>query len=300
MRFWFIASLILASCFQAHPVAAEKLEIWVSIQPQKFICDRLGGDKVETRVLVAPGHSPATFEPTPLQMAQLQNADFFVRSGVPFEFSLMRKLSSTMPDLKIIDCCRGLDLMTMDGRPAATEATGHDEGHAGRHHHGENEADPHFWIDPILFTAHAHIITKALCEAAPESCTFFKANFATLKTDLEEVDIRIASVLKPFEGRTILVYHPAYSYFARRYGLTTAVVEVEGKEPEARALVALIERARRENLTTVFVQPQFSSRRAETLASSINGRVVALDPLALDYIDNLEALAQLIAESFSK
>ncbi len=300
MRACFIATLIIASCFQAHTVAAEKLKIWVSIQPQKFLVDRLGGDTVETLVLVDPGHSAATFEPTPFQMAQLQDADFFVRSGVPFEFSLIRKLSSTMPGLKIIGCCEGLDLMTMDGRPATTEATGHDEGHKGRHHHGADEADPHFWIDPSLFAAHAHIITRALCDVAPESCRFFEANFETLKTDLDEVDIRIASILKPFEGRTILVYHPAYSYFARRYGLATAVVEVEGKEPEARALVALIEGARKEDLKTVFVQPQFSSRRAETLASSINGRVVALDPLALDYIVNLEAIAHSIAGSFSR
>ncbi len=191
-------------------------------------------------------------------------------------------------------------MTTMDGRIAETASTGHDDGHAGRHHHGPNEADPHFWMDPILFAQHARIIAAAMCESDSQSCATTQANLAGLETDLKAVDILVASILKPFEGRTLLVYHPAYGYFARRYGLKTIVVEDEGKEPEARALVALVDIARKENLTTVFVQPQFSSGRAKALASSINGRVVAIDPLALDYITNLESIANSIAESFAR
>jgi zinc transport system substrate-binding protein len=92
-----------------------------------------------------------------------------------------------------------------------------------------------------------------------------------------------------------MVFHPAWGYFAETYGLTQVPIEKEGKEPGARALAALIEQARREQVKVIFVQPQFSRRSAEQVARAIGGQVVAIDPLAPDYADNLRQAARSIA-----
>jgi zinc transport system substrate-binding protein len=93
------------------------------------------------------------------------------------------------------------------------------------------------------------------------------------------------------------VYHPAFGYFADAYGLKQVPVEVEGKEPSARQLAAFIERAKAAGAKVIFVQPQFSTKSAEAVARSIGGAVVPMDPLATDYLANLERTAEKTAEA---
>ena len=294
MRWTVWALAVVLGCGWAAPApAGNALQVWVSILPQKYVIERIGGDLVEAHVLVGSSQSPATFEPTPLRMADLHDADLYFRIGVPFETSLLRKLQSTLPGLPVIEGRAGVELKTMSGEPA----TGLETSHTG-HQHGPDEPDPHFWLDPSLLADHAGTVLAAMCERAPQNCPEFTKRTARLRADLERLDQEIDIILEPFEGRTVLVYHPAYGYFARRYGLRLAVVEFEGKEPEARALAGLIDRARADGIGTVFVQPQFSSRRAQTLANAVDGKVVPLEPLAENYAENLKDMARRIATSF--
>jgi zinc transport system substrate-binding protein len=94
-----------------------------------------------------------------------------------------------------------------------------------------------------------------------------------------------------------LVFHPAWGYFADSYGLTQVPIEHEGKEPGARALVALIDQAKREKINVVFVQPQFDKRSANQVARAINGQVIAVDPLAENYVDNLRRVGRQFAQA---
>ena len=111
-------------------------------------------------------------------------------------------------------------------------------------------------------------------------------------------DKKIRDMLAPFKGRCFMVFHPAWGYFAEEYGLEQVPIEVEGKEPGPQALARLIDEARKENIQVIFVQKQFSSRAAETIAKAIHGKVVALDPLAEDYLDNLIAMAESLVEAW--
>lgn len=104
-------------------------------------------------------------------------------------------------------------------------------------------------------------------------------------------------MVRDLPNRSFLVFHPAWGYFADTYGLIQVPIEKEGKEPGARALVALIEQAKREDVKAIFVQPQFSATSAEQVARAIGGRVVPIDPLSPDYADNLRAVARQIAEA---
>ena len=93
-----------------------------------------------------------------------------------------------------------------------------------------------------------------------------------------------------------MVFHPAWGYFAHDYGLEQIPIEAEGKGPTAKGLAAVIEEAKQAGIKVIFVQKQFSEKSAETVANAIGGRVIQMDPLARDYLDNMRKIAQTFAE----
>ena len=97
-----------------------------------------------------------------------------------------------------------------------------------------------------------------------------------------------------------MVFHPAWGYFARDYGLEMVPIELGGTEPSAAELAALIAEARKEKIQVIFAQPEFSTRDAETIAQEIGGQVLLLDPLAPDWLENLRSVSQTLAQVLSQ
>ena len=270
----------------------DETTISVSILPQRFFVQRVAEDLVHVEVVVLPGHSPATYEPTPRQMTRLAEADLWIRIGVPFERSVLRNLQEVAPSLRIVDGTDGIELVSMDGpsKPA-------DSGHATGHDH---LIDPHFWLDPLLVKVHARTITAALCSLMPADCGRLQTNLARFHGELDLVHQRIAEILRPAAGRDLFVFHPAYGYFGRRYGLRQVAVESGGKQPTARRLAELTEAARASGVRALFVQPQFAGKGAAAVADAIGVDLVELDPLAPDYLTNLETMARRIAAAYEE
>jgi zinc transport system substrate-binding protein len=98
------------------------------------------------------------------------------------------------------------------------------------------------------------------------------------------------------KGKTFMVFHPSFGYFADAYGLRQEPIELEGKNPTGRQLAEIIRRAREERIRVIFVQPQFSRKSAEVVARSVGAVVMPIDPLARDYLANLERIAETIAK----
>ena len=115
------------------PVTGAAQSVFTSIPPQAFVVDQLVGDLVKIEVLLPPGASPATYEPTPKQMAALDRADLYLQIGAPFERAVLGKITAMMSELEVVDCRHGIELIPI-GR--------------GGHHHGDEGLDPHIWLDP--------------------------------------------------------------------------------------------------------------------------------------------------------
>jgi len=272
------------SCDATGPdPAAGRLRAFVSILPQASFVERVGGEHVAVEVLVGPGQSPHAYEPTPRQMAALAGSRVYFSIGVPFEKSLLGKLATMARDLRIVD--------TREGIPLRKMTDGHDEGARHDHEHPEGTPDPHVWLNPRLAKLVAANIAKALKELDPQHAADYEANLKAFQADLDRVDARVAEALAPLRGKSFMVFHPAFGYFGDAYGLTQEAVEIEGKEPTARQLAALIEKAKARGVRVIFVQPQFSRAGAAAVASAIDGVVVPMDPLARNYIENLEVMA---------
>ncbi len=282
----------LLGCQSTEPAMNSRVVV-VTISPQAFLVERLAGDLLEIEVMVPPGRAPETYEPTPSQTTRLSNAKIYYSVDVPFERSFLERVRNNLPHLLVVDTTEGIEK-----REIEEHSHGEAEDHGHEHSHDHGILDPHVWLDPILMLQMAETMKDTLQETYPEWSTTFEENYATLKEDLEKLDRSIAARLQPFEGKSIYVFHPAYGYFCDRFGLVQVPVESAGKEPNSKAFVELIEKAKKDGVISLFVQPQFSSSTVDTLAQEIGGRVIKIDPLESDYLMNLESIAEQIALSF--
>jgi zinc transport system substrate-binding protein len=276
-------------CAELSSDNKKKIKVFVSILPQAYFAERVGGERVDVSVLVGPGYSPATYEPTPRQMAELGKAKVYFRIGVPFEDVWMTRISGANPHMKVID-----------SRPPDVEPRHINAYHFNKtkhlHHYSNGMKDPHIWLSLRLVKVQARNICRALISEDPAQRVYYQENLKAFHHDLDRLDAEIKKILENLKTRKFMAFHPAWGYFARDYGLEQIPIEVEGKEPSARTLAGIIKRARQEGIKVVFVQAQFSTRNAETVAQAIGGRIVQIDPLAKDYMKNMRK----IAETFRK
>lgn len=288
LKYLIVAIFILVSCSSLF-AENEKLKVFVSILPQKYFAERLLENNGTVEVLIGPGMSPHTFEPLPQQMGKLSRSDLFFTVGIPFEKVIISRIKDLCPNLLII---------ATDENIAKIPMSEHHE-HEGHEHHDEQESDldPHFWLDPVKTLVMAENMAKAVITKRPELKEKINANLESIKSDINKLDSELTQKLLPFKGQTLLVFHPAFGYFANKYGMIQKAVEIEGKEPAPRQLGDLIRNCRKEGIKVIFVQKQFPVSTAKTIAASIGGSVVAIDPLAEDYLNNLRTIADSVADS---
>jgi len=271
-------ALILAASLCLSPVSspADTMRVFVSVLPQKFFAERVGGGRVSVSVMVGPGQSPATYEPTPKQMSRLEDSLIYFRIGVPFEKVWMDRVAEANPGMKIVDT----------GEQVTARRPGDRE-----------EIDPHVWTSPLLADHVARTMKDAFAAADPDHRVEYEQNYRLLAADLRRLDIDIRAILGPLEQRRFMVFHPSWGYFADTYGLEQIAIEKHGTEPGAKHLAEVIETARSGKLRVIFVQEQFSRRNAEAVARETGAKIVVVNPLAEDYIANLKSVATLFAEA---
>ena len=256
---------------------SEKLNVTVSILPEQYFVERIGGDLVNVNVMVGPGEEPHTYEPQPDQMEELATSKLYFSIGVEFEDAWLPKFEETNPDLKIVDVSDTIVKIPM------TVSDGDEK--AG-------ELDPHVWLSPANVRIIAQNIEAALSEEDPANSTTYQANLESFLNDIDELDNEISSSLSSLNTRKFITFHPAWGYFAQDYNLEQIAIEVGGNEPSAAELADLISTAKENNIQVIFTEPEFSTKTAETIANEINGKVILIDPLAEDWLDNMKEIAQ--------
>lgn len=277
-----VLALLTLACEQ--PVGSEdRIGVAATILPQAEFVERVGGDLVDVTVMVPPGASPHTYEPTPSQMAKVASARVYAKvgSGVEFELAWLDRILEQNRDMLVVDCSQGVDLIEMGHR----QETG-----PGEHDHGA--ADPHIWMSPLNARVMVENICRGLSEVDPDNRSFYETNRDSYLEELTELDQDIRSALANVTGAEFMAYHPGLGYFADEYGLTMLSIEEEGKEPTAAALASLIDRAKAHNIGAVFASPQFNLQSAKTIAAEIGAEVILVDTLAREYVANLRHILE--------
>ena len=286
----------------AHEVVAAKtvgapvklpISIFVSVGAHLDFCQKIGAERVLVKLALAPGKSPATYAPTPQQVQLLSQSRLYLKAGLPFETALLGKLKSFPHSPEIVDVQTGIKLQPMQGGSYAEVHEDHS------HHHHHDGLDPHSWLDPRLALQQATTIHLALTRIDPDGRSIYRNNFNLLKIKLKALDKELRSAFAPYVGSKIFVYHPAFGYFARAFGLQQRAIEIAGKKPKAQALANIIKEARAENVSALFVQPQFDQQSANKVAQVLGCAVIRIDPLSSDYCHNLKSIAAAIRENIT-
>ena len=297
-----IATLSAAGCIDNGEGASgeDRMIVAVSILPQQEFVEKIAGDNVATILMIPPGASPATHEPSPGQLRELTKASayFIVGSELPFEEVWLGKIEGINEDMLIVDCSKGINIIDTE-----TEENTHledsDENLQKDGDHAHEGSDPHVWTSPINAKMMVENTYLGLIEIDPENKDLYLKNKENYLKELDEADAMIREKLMEGEGRSFMTYHPSWGYFAAEYGLDMITIENEGKEPSPQDMQRIIDKATEKNIRTIFVQAQFSKQSAETIASAIGGKVVVVDPLAKDYVGNLEIISEAFSEGLT-
>jgi zinc transport system substrate-binding protein len=268
----------------------DKINVFVSILPEKYLVDRIGGEYVKTGVMAPKGQDPHDYAPNPGQLMQLGRASVYFEVGMPFEKRIVEKLKGTNCKIKFIDISKGIKRREVSGGEHEHERDGD---------HGQDGFDPHVWNS----LRNLEIMSKNICDELvkldPSKAKTFTKNLQALDGEITKLNEQLRLKLKPFKNRTFFVFHPAFGYFADEFGMKQKAVEVEGKSPTPKQIAALVKEAKKDKVKIIFVSPQFNAQSAEAIAKSIGGVVVSLDPLPEDPIKNFSDIAGKLKQALS-
>jgi len=245
-----------------------------TIAPLARFVSAVGKDKVRVAVITPPGAEPHTYEPAPSQMKGIADADIYVMNGAGLEF-WMEKALLVNEDMLVVDSSKGVELLNEDGE----------------------HTDPHIWMSLKNAAIQVENICNGLIQLDPENREYYLQNRDDFLLEISALDKELNKTFAEKENKTFIVYHPAWSYFARDYGLVQVPIMEEEKEPGPKYLAGLVDLARKNNITTIFVDPQFNPKAAEVIAQEMNATIVVLDPLAEDYLQNMRITGEKISKS---
>lgn len=302
-----ITAVIVLALGLAHTAQAAPLQVAVGVPPVKYFAQRIGGNLVQATVLVPAGADAHTYEPKPSQMRAVAGAALYLSVGLEFEEAWLGRIKAANPKLVVVRTDQGLARLPMPeghdehGREAHGQKAKPEAKHQGKHQEKhDDESDPHVWVAPSQARHIAASIAAAFSKADGAHASVYAANLAAFLRELDALDaeLRAAFSALPASQRGFLVFHPAWGYLAKDYGLTQHAIEFEGKEPSPKRLGAIITEAKAKGFKVIFVQPQASRRTAETIAKAIGARLVVADPLAEDWLANLRGVAGSFRNAF--
>ncbi|WP_037291465.1 metal ABC transporter substrate-binding protein [Saccharibacillus sacchari] len=296
---------------------AEKLKVETSFYPMYEFARNVGGDLADVELLVPAGTEPHDWEPTPQDIAKIEEADLLVYNGAGMESWVDQVLdASANGDLLAVEASKGIDIMegSEEGHDhghdeAAEEGHDHDHDHDAaaeeEHDHSHDEAvteehdhdhaeeaghahshdhgglDPHVWLSPALAVEEVRGIEKAFAEKDPANADQYKSNADAYVAKLEALDTEFKDGLSGTKRTDFITQHAAFGYLAREYGLTQ--VPIAGlspeQEPSAQEMAEIVEFAKEHDVKTIFFETLVSSKVAEAIASEIGAKTAVLNPL---------------------
>ena len=270
-----ICALLIVGCTTKSD--SDKKTIFVTITPMQSIIEEITAGDFDIEVIVPKGASPETFEPTPKQVTSFSDAEFIFSTGlIDFEKSLVERISG---DAEVVNLSNGIELI------AGSCSHGNH-----KHKHG---VDPHIWTSPRALRTMVTNAHKAIMAHYPDSVKYTEATGRLLER-INKLDNYCATRIKAEGVEAMMIYHPAYTYYARDYGIEQIAIEHDGKEPSLRQTTALIEKAKEHGVKAILRQPQYSEDKVRAIANDAGAEIVTTDPLAEDILGEIELVTEII------
>ncbi len=270
-----ICTLLIVGC--AAKSESDKKTIYVTITPMQSIVEEITAGDFDVEVIVPKGASPETFEPTPKQVTSFSDAEFIFSTGlIDFEQSLVKRISG---DAEVVNLSKDIELI------AGSCSHGNHQ-----HKHG---VDPHIWTSPRALRTMVTNAHDVIMAHYPDSVKYTEATERLLER-IDALDTYCAARIEAAGVEAMMIYHPAYTYYARDYGIDQMAIEHDGKEPSLRQTTALIEKAKEHGVKSIFRQPQYSEDKVRAIADAADAEIITTDPLAEDILGEIERVTEII------
>jgi len=291
----FLAAAILTS----GAVFSAQADVVASVRPLGFIASAIADGVMPTEVLLPDGASPHDFALRPSDIARLRSADLVVWVGPEMEAFMTKSAAQLPPNRQVeIATLPAVKPLLMKG---GEDEHDHDHAHENdedEHHHGEYNM--HVWLSPEIAREAAIVIHDKLVELVPQKKQQLDANLARFEDGLTKTDKNIGTMLQPVQGKGYFVFHDAYGYFEKHFGLSplghfTINPEIQ---PGAQRLHLIRTQLVEQKATCIFAEPQFRPAVITAVAQGTKVRMGTLDPLgsgieldADSYVNFLSQLA---------
>jgi ABC-type Zn uptake system ZnuABC Zn-binding protein ZnuA len=278
------AGIVLAVCGRtgAAPPAGP-LHVLATTTLIASLAAPVAGSRAEVTSLMPVGASPETYQPAPADIVRVHDASLILENGAGLEAWLAPTLRAAgATGVRIVDCSAGLPVVA---------------------------ANPHLWLDPEYARHYVAAIRDGMIAADPAGAATYRANAAAFDARLAALaaSIRAQIATIPPANRNMIVFHNAWLYYNRRFGLRTLgeIEEVPGSEPSAAHLAQLIDAARALHVRAIFAEPEYNPKLVNTVAHSAGIPLVAVlyddsvgtSPQTRDYISMLETDTATIANA---
>jgi ABC-type Zn uptake system ZnuABC Zn-binding protein ZnuA len=250
-----LAAVLLTGPSEAGPVKAA-----ASIHPISAIVREIGGDSVEVTTIVPPGTDPHHFELTPRTARAIYEADVIFLIGDHFDQWVLPGEGKDLEGCLIVRFHEDFSESLL--------AMGH-------------TFNPHFWLDPLYAKSIGSEAAGALCSVNPTGCAYYGSRAEAFGAEIDSLHASIRSRLEESGFSDFVSFHPAWSYFAERYGLNEhGTLEISHEqEPSAKHIGGVIKEMIRSGVEFIVVEEFSNPDLAESVASETGARIVSLDPL---------------------
>ena len=252
-----------------HP---EPINIVVTIPVLKDLTEQVGGRHVRVTSLLSGYENEHTYSPKPSDLVAVRKARLLFEIGIGLEVwvsSLVKNAGSA--SLRVVTTSKGIALLR--DRPNREG-----ELHAAEE---EEQGNPHIWMDPENATTMMRHITEALIQADPADATEYRSNQASYLRKLDQLRGDLSDRIRRLADRRFIAHHPAWPYFARRFGfqIVGTIQPQSGSEPSALHLHGLITTIKKDRIKVVVSEIQLSQKIPELLAKETGVRLVVLTTL---------------------
>ena len=297
-----VKSALLASTFlfTSTAVATADVKVVASIKPVHSLVASVMQGVSEPSLLVKGAGSPHTYSLKPSQAKELQAADIVFWMSHDLEAFLENSIESIAKNAKAVSLMDSHGLMKLNFREGgAFDAHDHghdDHGHDKHDEHGHDEVDPHVWLDPQNAKSLVHEIEEHLAEIDPSNAAKYEANAKAVMKKLDALTKEIEADLKPIRDRGYVVFHDAYQYFEKRFGVSAVGSITVSPEvlPGAERVSELRDKVKSLNASCVFSEPQFEPKLVKTITENTDAGTGVLDPLGANIKDGPELYFTLI------
>lgn len=292
MNHWTWTLAVAIACLLGSLPARAELKVIASIVPVHSIVSTVMGDLGQPELLLSGRLSEHAASFTPSQIAGLGKADLVFMVGGGLELKLSQLSGSEAVNGKVfIELARARDIKTHAIRKGgAWESDNHEDGGEGL------PFDPHVWLDPDNAKAMADAVVAELSEADPANAATYMANATTFAASLDALAAEIEAALASVKHKPYIVFHDAYQYFERRFGLNAvgSIADFSAAAPSARRLSDIRGKITETGAVCAFREPQFNEKFVATAIEGSTAKSGILDPLGADIVPGPDAYPQLL------